>query len=419
MRLIKAIKHTPMILVLIFILIFLTPMAIFSPGENKNRAVVTAVGIDKIGQEYEISFLTFIPTANQTYKETNSVISGKGNSVAEAVYEAQLSLGREIGLSHAKTTVVNESLFEEDVTTCLDYLSRIASLSENTIFICTNASAKDFLKASQSLDDEVGLKLEQLINYNATNIYVSDTSLDAFYKGYFGPEKASIVGYLSLESGQGDASNSPNSEQSGSGSASQGSPSQEGGSASGSGGEEKKQILNKVETILVKEGKLAQKIDDEILNGINLLNKDAKNQTIYLENVSDEIYDNDDLSYTIKNKKVLISTRFENGYPIFCANIIIGVRLDEINNSGKAKQINTEFSKITPTVEKRIKDKLKSQFSNALKVLRQNKTDVIGVYQTFEKEDRKNFYKFLKNLPDSEDFLSYVTFQLVVKVQTE
>ena len=85
MRLLKAIKHTPMILVLIFILIFLTPMAIFSPGENKNRAVVTAVGIDKIGQEYEISFLTFIPTANQTYKETNSVISGKGNSVAEAV----------------------------------------------------------------------------------------------------------------------------------------------------------------------------------------------------------------------------------------------------------------------------------------------------------------------------------------------
>ena len=194
MRLLKAIKHTPMILVLLFILIFLTPMAIFSPGENKNRAVVTAVGIDKMDEQYEVSFLTFIPTANQTYKETNSVISGIGNSVAEAVYEAQLSLGREIGLSHAKTTVVNESLFEEDVTSCLDYLSRIASLSENTIFICTNSSAKEFLKASQSLDDEVGLKLEQLINYNATNIYVSDTSLDAFYKGSYGPEKASIVG---------------------------------------------------------------------------------------------------------------------------------------------------------------------------------------------------------------------------------
>ena len=69
MRLLKAIKHTPMILVLLFILIFLTPMAIFSPGENKNRAVVTAVGIDKMDEQYEVSFLTFIPTANQTYKK--------------------------------------------------------------------------------------------------------------------------------------------------------------------------------------------------------------------------------------------------------------------------------------------------------------------------------------------------------------
>ena len=101
------------------------------------------------------------------------------------------------------------------------------------------------------------------------------------------------------------------------------------------------------------------------------------------------------------------------------ANVIVGVRLDEINNNGRAKEINTEFSKITPTVEKMIKDKLKSQFSNALKVLRQNKTDVIGVYQTFEKEDRKNFQNFLQNLPDSDDFLSYITFQLVIKVQTE
>ena len=48
MRFFNALKKTPMLIIFILILIFFTPVAVFSPGENKNRAIVTAVGIEKI-----------------------------------------------------------------------------------------------------------------------------------------------------------------------------------------------------------------------------------------------------------------------------------------------------------------------------------------------------------------------------------
>ena len=73
---IKKIFHNPMLIVFILILIFFTPLSIYSPGENRNRGIVTAIGIDKNNQEIEISLLTFIPTANQTYKVKSSIITG-------------------------------------------------------------------------------------------------------------------------------------------------------------------------------------------------------------------------------------------------------------------------------------------------------------------------------------------------------
>lgn len=72
-----------------------------------------AIGLDRVDDEYEISFLTFIPKPNQEFEQSNSVVSGKGSSVSEAVLDAQLTLGKDIGLSHAKTTVVNERCWKK------------------------------------------------------------------------------------------------------------------------------------------------------------------------------------------------------------------------------------------------------------------------------------------------------------------
>jgi len=114
----KRIKNAfknPMLIVLALIIIIFTPQAIYSPGQNRDVGVVVGIGVDKKDDEFEISLLTFIPTAQQSFEQMNSVISGKGETIAKALYNAQIAMGRKVGLSHAKTTIVNQELMQNDV----------------------------------------------------------------------------------------------------------------------------------------------------------------------------------------------------------------------------------------------------------------------------------------------------------------
>lgn len=405
----------PVIIVLIIILIFFTPLAIYSPGENRNRGVVTAIGIDKTNEEYEISLLTFIPTPNQTYKEITSIISGCGETVAEALYKAQISMGRKIGLAHAKTTVVSKELLQEDVASHIDYLSRVASLPENTVFVCSSTSARELLESSQSLEEKIGLKLEQLIGFNANNIYVTDTSLEAFYKGYYKKVKSSIIGYLKLEDNK---QNSQKTTDSSNGEGQGSTANAEGSSNNQEESKSKKTIINEGEAVLLKEGKMVDLLTIDELNGINLLNKKALNQIISIKDI--ELNGQKfDLSYKIKNKKVLINTKFENDIPIFSAQLILGLELVEVKGNHKTVVINTEFSEITEEVEKALDKEIKKQFTNALKVLRENKTDVISINEKFFNDNRKEYKKYIEKIEDIDNFINFVNFKLSLIIQPD
>ena len=69
----KTALKTPMFLVLLVILCVYGFSALGKPAEINTYAVVTSIGIDKIDEEdlnYEISLLTFIPIADQSFTET-------------------------------------------------------------------------------------------------------------------------------------------------------------------------------------------------------------------------------------------------------------------------------------------------------------------------------------------------------------
>lgn len=426
-RRIEKLVKNPMLIVFVIILIFFMPSAIYSPGQNREKGVIIAIGVDRQDQEYEISLLTFIPTVQQSYKEMSSVITGKGESIAKALYNAQIAMGRKIGLSHAKTTVVNEELLQDDVAEYIDYLSRVASLPENTVFICTDSSAKEILQASFTLESTVGLQLEQIIGYNAENLYVTDTSLEAFYKGYYGRQKASLIGYLSTSNDESEnMTTTGTSEQSGSDQVDNGGDqSQNNGlsetKTSSIGGENAKgqtHILNKGEAVLLKRGKLAEKLTVDQLNGINLLNSKSINQIVTIDDIelNGQMHK---LSYRIKNKRINKLTSFENGSPIYGAQLILGLELVEVEGEHENIKINTEFSTITPQIREKLDTEIKNQFTKAIKVLRDNKADVIGISDAFYKAHRKEYLKYIKEIGEEENFINFVNFKINLSLQAD
>ena len=425
-------KKNPFILILALILVFFTPQSLFSPGENRERAIVIAIGLDKNEDEYEISFLTFIPTPNQEFKQTNSVVSGIGSSISEALLDAQLTLGKDIGLSHAKTTIVSEKMLENDISPSLDYLSRVVSLPENTVFVCTNSSAKDLLKATSSLEENLGLKLDQLISYNANEVYVSDTSLEAFYQGYYSEERASIIGYLEYV----EEENSQSQSASGGASDVEGDSANQKDKASqslsssqteGTQGEEKErgsingqsQILNNGEAVLLKKGKKVAILNIDNLNSINLLNNKKSLDCIKINQVKTEDDKTVDMVFEVKNKYVNIATKIQNKIPIFIADVNLGLKLTEIDTKGQEVKSNIQFTEINQEIASKIESKIKIEFSQMLQILRENKADVINVYDTFFRQNRKQFLDFYNNLDDKEDYLNSIIFMLNVRLQPD
>lgn len=402
----------PIILVFLVILLFYTPTAIFSPGESRNRGVITAVGLDKVDNLYEISLLTFIPTVNQSFEEQKSLISAKGESVAEAVYRAEIAMGRKIGLFHAKTTIVNEELLKEDVAKHLDYLSRVASLPENTVFVGTNKTAKELLKKSQVSKNNVGLKLEQIVAFNTENLYFMDTSLESFYEGYYNDTKSSVIGYFCLEDlKETDASveKVSMSEDRGSigQSANQGSEKE----SSQTEGEKKEELINCGKTILLKEGKLQEILSYEDLNDINLLNPKAKNQLIKIENVEQDGKKVNAI-YQVKQKQILSTTKFENGYPVYFAKMIFLFELVEVEGVDEEIRVNTDLLEFTDEVKEKLDFEIKKRLSNAIDILKRNGTDILGLNKKFYLDNRKEYTNYIKNHDGVENFIKDIIFKV-------
>ena len=445
-KVIDAVKKYPFILILVLILVAFTPYSLFSPGQSRKRAVVIAIGLDKIEDEYEISFLTFIPSPNQEFQQANSVVSGKGSSVSEAVLDAQLTLGKDIGLSHAKTTVVNEKMLEEDVSSSLDYLMRVVSLPENTVFICTNTTAKQLLMATNSLEKNLGIKLDQLVSYNANEVYISDTSLEAFYKGYYSPTKASLIGYIehikdstqseqaapqnqSSSQGSGDSQKSSQTSSSQDGQQGMSDSSEQNSSAVSSGQSENEkqrgslqgqsQILNKGDAVLLRDGQKVALLDVDNLNSINLLSTKRSLDSITITDVETEDGKKVDMTFMVKNKIVSVKTDFQNNIPLFVANINLGVQLSEIDTKAQKVKQNVQNTQITEEIAQKLEQKIKAEFAKVLQILRENKADVLGVYDHFFAENRKEFLSFLSSLDHPEDFLSHVVFMLNLKVEQD
>lgn len=404
----KKIAKNPMIFVFLIILIFYTPIAIFSPGESRNRGIITAVGLDKVDSLYEISLLTFIPTVNQSFEEQKSLISAKGESVAEAVYRAEIAMGRKIGLFHAKTTIVNEELLKEDVAKHLDYLSRVASLPENTVFVGTNKTAKELLKNSQVSKNNVGLKLEQIVAFNTENLYFMDTSLESFYEGYYNDTRSSIIGYLCLE----DMEETDASVEKVSMSEDRGSSAQNSNQETAEKQKTKKQeLINCGKTILLKEGKMQEILSYDDLNDINLLNPKAKNQLIKIENV---IQDGKEVNaiYQVKQKQILSTTRFENGYPVYFAKIIFLFELVEVEGVNEEIKVNTDLLEFTDEVKEKLDFEIKKKLSNAINILKRNGTDILELNKKFYLENRKEYKDYIKNHNGVENFVKDIIFKV-------
>ena len=411
----KKIWQTPMFLIFVLIGLFYGIPSLGNPAEINRFAIVTAVGIDKSEQEdfdYEVSLLTFVPIPEQTFTEVYKVISASGNSIEEALDYAGLYTGRQVGLSHIKTIVLSEDLFDEDVTKVLDYLMRDKEVSSSTKLIAMDGKAKDFLNAVKDLDSQSSYSVSEIVAYNEHYIFATGCSLEAFFKGYFSPTKASVVPVFSLQSGDDEGISTENG---GGG----GEQTSSGGSDGKSGGQGGRQIVNNGDAIVFKNGEKQKDISGDDIVKINYFRGEFKTGGITIEDFNGEPFGKASLSFDISEKKLRNKVVFENGIPTIYTDIKFTVTLSEVEQEDEQFNKDVDLYNVTRNETSQIEKKIKMEMAEALEIMREAKTDVANFYTLMYNTDKKSFKRFLDSLDDKEDYLRYTLFKTSVRVHSK
>ena len=440
-KIVTSIKRTPMLLALVLIALWFFPSAIVAPSESAVNAIVTAVGLDKNEQDYEVTLMTFLSHPNQSYSEQYEVISCSAPSISEAFTNASLQIGKNISLFHTHTAIVSERLLEEDIASALDYLGRVASLPQSCVLISTNVTSKQFLEFVQELDKESDINLEELLFYTSNYVLWKYTTINSFYEGYYSPVKASILGHLTItqgdvngipikntenvvglgsssggSSGGSESSKSSGSQQSESPNQTNGAQ-QSGGESQSSSSSNQLQIVNDGSCLLIKNGKMQAHMTKEQLRGLNWLNSSTSGAVITLENVSDENFDEARLIYKVQREQVLDKVEFENGVPVYTANIKLFISLMEANGSKEELTESREVAYISDEVRELIEKQVKTEINSSLEFLSTQNCDTLDMYEKFYENCRAQTKNFLQTHSlQPEEFLKNVVFKVIVSL---
>ncbi len=396
--------RVPMFILLLFIVIVYGLPALGKDAEVDEFAIVTAIGLDKgTDDEVDVSLLTFVPVAQQNFAEKYKVVKASGSSVLEAIDYAGLYLGREVGLNHVKTVVINEEYFTENASVEMDYLTRNKSLALSTSVICTDAKASDFLETVQKMDTESSIKVDDIIDFNNKFIYSTESTFETFYKGLYSKTKSSLVSFISLSEDIDEGVTV-----SASGEVSGGS----GDTATNNGEETQKTILNDGKSILCKAASKVALLDNTDMQKLNLATGSFKSGTIVIDDFSDDVFHNARLTFDIQNIDIKRKAQFINGHPIVNMSIKLYVKLLEAKEEDLEIKENIDIKNISKEAIDALESKVKLSISDAINILRENKCDILKVYTLLNNSHPAETKKFMSKLEDEQDFLNYVIFKV-------
>lgn len=379
-------------IVLIVLMICFLPTAITQEAESESDAIVTAIGVDYLPEEknVELSLQIVVPTPSAQYSQQLSVVSAKDKSVARAVSDIELRLGKYISFPHCKVIAFNEDALIDGVEKHLDFIIRNKANGNNIVILGTKDSSKEMLKSISDIDNSLYFSISNSGGFNKEYIRGTQINLGDFYKKYQSEDSACIIGDVSLESADDVGMVSI--------------PSMSGGDQGGdpSKAKEQKTVVNKGEGSLIKNGKKIKSLTSEQTMGFNWFDTPTSKGFLLIENVNDNLYKNADVGVEIERKDTDIKAYFDGDIPVYKVTTRLYVRVSEIVEDIKDDRIyNESHAYLTDSLKEKIKLRVDETFNEAVSIAKQNNVDVMQASKTLNKYNHAKFKKYKENNKDN------------------
>lgn len=417
----KIFKNSLWIFFLLITALFL-PASISQHAQTADRSIAIAIGFDKLAEsQYEVSAEIIVPRYQSTYSQNAQVISATGVNTCEAFNELSTHLGKVTGLSHVSAVVLGNSLKDENIIKSIDMILRNKRVNYNAQLIFTESTAKDVLKKAVEIDTNFIQNLNEIVQYNNNFIFTKTSLISNFYKTYCEGYGATFVPFINLLSNDYDGISGNSSSQSNDSSG--GGQSQSSGSEGGeSGGQQdqskQKYLSNDGKTAIVKNGNYLASVESEQMKGFGLLTNESNRGLITVKNVTDDFLANADVVVSIRDRKETAVVSFsKTGIPQVHYTMNFNLKIEDIiNGTFNPRIANSSRNYFTKQFKDAFEGTIKNYCGDAINICKTYNADVLNIYTKFDRFAHEKWQKYLKSLPNPDDYLQNVEFFMDIRV---
>lgn len=386
------------------------------PSQSQTQAIVTALIVDLNEQnKVEVGAVVVTPVQNSYTK--HFAYTGEGETISRAIQSISLQLGKEMGFGQCDVMALGDKICEENAMKVLDYLTRTKRVGKNSILLNFEGDLEQFSNSVVYMMDNLSLPIGDIIDYNQRNTMASETNVEAFLKSFYGDTGLSKMPKLSVQKEQ--TTNSIKIDLSSSPSSAGGTGEGKSSGESEENGKEKNEVyfINNGTTSIFKNGKKVLEYSPKDMVYINLLDKKSVNGEFTLKNINSEIYNNASLEIRLRDKKVNAKYDFDNNQPYINYELKLYIDIEEVVEEGKnVELLKSENWFVDDAVVKALKELIITNLEASITKIKTNFTDVLNIYEPFNKFHYKKWKNFTKN---TENYLQGVNFKFDIKIYSD
>lgn len=366
---------------LLFISFFMT--GCWNYSELSDMAIVSSVAVDIENEEYLVSFLITNAQKPDSDSQNNSatmtIISGKGNTVVEAINNIDLKMPKEHYLGHMSSLIISEDVAKNTLEV-FDYFFRNPESIKKFDFIISKDKAVNTLKVISPLEIFPSESIiSNLREINKEQGVISETLYSDFLNDVLTEGKNPVVATIKIS---GDIENADDDED--------------------LNKTDIKTFIDVDSMALFSDYNFITYANKKESKGINIIRNKVKSLYVSIN------CDNGNSVSKANNLKTKISLKFEDNKPVFSISAEAEMQMQETTCN-----YDLEKDKVIKELEKKYAKEIKKIIKSAVDLAQKEKTDIFGFGNMVYKKNLSYWKKNNKKW-DKEIFPT-----LVVEIKTK
>jgi len=198
----KLIWQKKFLIIVLVLLVALLPIAMTRESVVLSKTLLTAIGIDKQGDEYTVYGEHFIFNFDPFGVMEREMVDGSGATVEDALADIGRKLGKRVSLTHCTVMILGKGLTEESLVPILKPFLLKPQLSNTCTLFYTESDVGSLLETSIEIGDARSGRLQVIAEFNRKQNDFKSTHIERFLRDSMGRRGIAKIAIIAEEDGE-------------------------------------------------------------------------------------------------------------------------------------------------------------------------------------------------------------------------